>query len=81
MSGQLNYKQKAGSLKQREEQGMEELLFCTPGKPTSTEVNPEAEERICHSGEYEYSVAMKQLLRLLTCRISQGQRERGLFKT
>lgn len=37
MSGQLNYKQKAGRLQQCEEQGMEELLFCTPGKPTSTE--------------------------------------------
>lgn len=79
MSGQLNYKQKAGSLQQHKEQSMEELLFCTPGKPASTEVNTEAGGRIRHSGESEYSVTLKQLLRLLTCRMNQGQREGRSF--
>lgn len=60
-------------------------LFCTTGKLATTEAEPEAERRLCHSGESEHPVITEQLLIMLTCRMTQGLGKRwsiqGIFKT
>lgn len=59
-------------------------LFWTPGKPATTEFEPEVDRRLCSSVESEDLVIIKQLLIRLTCRMSQGLGRRltiqGIFK-